>query len=249
MTSEQVLRDDVAIVTGAGRNIGRAIAERFAEEGAKVVIADVNEERATSTAEDLEAAGHDAFGVVTDVTDRADVRSLVEQTEDEFGPVDILVNNAAITDRTDFMDLSADEFDSILDVNLRGPFLCTQEAARSMRDSGGGRIVNIASTSAHRARASAVAYTVSKSGLLNFTRSTAKALAEYNIRVNAVSPTRSGTRLGEEETRSGDVDDDILIGRWGRPEDQASAVLFLVSPESEFVNATELVVDGGSQAG
>lgn len=249
MSSEQVLHNDVAIVTGAGRNIGRAISERFAEEGAKVVIADIDEERAKSTAEDLVSAGHDALGIVTDVTDRDDVRSLVEQTETEFGPVDILVNNAAITDRTDFMELSVEEFDEIMDVNLRGPFLCTQEVAKSMRGSDGGRIVNIASTSAHRARASAVAYTTSKSGLLNFTRSTAKALAEYDIRVNAVSPTRSGTRLGKEETRSGEVDEDILVGRWGRPEDQANAVLFLVSPESDFVNATELIVDGGSQAG
>jgi NAD(P)-dependent dehydrogenase (short-subunit alcohol dehydrogenase family) len=147
------------------------------------------------------------------------------------------------------MDLSVEEFDQIMDVNLRGPFLCTQEVARSMKGSGGGRIVNIASTSAHRARASAVAYTTSKSGLLNFTRSTAKALAEHDIRVNAVSPTRSGTRLGKEEMRTGEVADDILVGRWGRPEDQANAVLFLVSPESEFVNAAELIVDGGSQAG
>lgn len=249
MPSDQVLEDEVAIVTGAGRNIGRAIAERFAEEGARVVIADIDEERATSTVDDLESEGYETLPIVTDVTDRDDVRELMERTEDAFGPVDILVNNAAITDRTHFMELSADEFGQILDVNLRGPFLCTQEAAKSMRDSGGGRIVNIASTSAHRARKSAVAYTTSKSGLLNFTRSTAKALAEHDIRVNAVSPTRTGTRLGKEESRSGDVDDDILVGRWGRPEDQANAVLFLVSSESEFVNAAELIVDGGSQAG
>lgn len=117
-----------------------------------------------------------------------------------------------------------------------------------MIDSVGGRIVNIGSTSTHKGKPNSMAYGTSKSGILNFTRSAAKALAEHDIRVNTLSPTRTGFHVGFEESRTGPPDEDILTGRWGEPEDHANAALFLVSPESEFVNGTELLVDGGSQA-
>ena len=248
MTQHGVLQDEVAIVTGSGRNIGRAMAELFASEGASVLVVDVDEARANETVERITDDGGEAVASVTDVTDEAEVEAMVETAEDAFGPVDILVNNVATSDRVGLLELSAERFDQVLDVNLRGTFLCTREAARSMRDSGGGRIVNVASTSAHKGRAEAVAYATSKSGILNFTRSAAKSLAEHDIRVNTLSPTRSGSRVGEQEARSGDVADDILVGRWGEPEDQANAALFLVSPENDFVNGTEIMVDGGSSA-
>lgn len=248
MANDKLLDRDVAIVTGAGRNIGQKIAEMFADEGAKVVVADINLERASEVADGIVDSGGEAVSVQVDVSDEKDTSAMVETTEETFGPVDVLVNNAAVTERTPFLDLDMEEYDRVMDVNLRGPFLCTRAAARSMKESGGGRIVHLASTSAHVARPNAVAYAASKRGVLSYTKSMANALAEHNIRVNAVSPTRSGSRVGNEETRSGPSDDDILVGRWGRPEDQAEAVLFLVSEKSGFVNGTELVVDGGAMA-
>lgn len=248
MATGGVLDGDVAIVTGAGRNIGAAIASRFAAEGARVVVADIDQERATTTATEIDEAGGSATVAAVDVTEADQVEAMVSTAEAEFGPVDILVNNVAISDRADLLELTVEEWDRVMAVNLRGTFLCTREAARSMKASGGGRIVNLASTSAHKGRPTAAAYATSKAGILNFTRSAAKALAAADIRVNALSPTRSGSRVGEEEPRSGSPADDILVGRWGRPADQANAALFLVSPESEFVNGTELLVDGGSSA-
>jgi NAD(P)-dependent dehydrogenase (short-subunit alcohol dehydrogenase family) len=248
MPADSVLEDDVAIVTGAGRNIGREIAETFAAEGGAVVVADLDAGRAEETAQAIEDAGGSAVPAAVDVSDEADVVAMVETTEREFGPVDVLVNNAAINDRESLFDLSVETFDQVMAVNLRGPFLCTREVAKSMKDSGGGRIVNVGSTSAHKGRDSGVAYATSKSGVLNFTRSAARALAPFDIRVNTLSPTRTGSRVGADDPRSGPADEDILVGRWGTPADQAQAALFLVSPASEFVNGTELLVDGGSLA-
>lgn len=248
MPTAGVLKGDVAIVTGAGRNIGAAIAERFAAAEAAVVVADIDEDRARATVDRITADGGEATAVTVDVSAEPSVKAMVDETEDAYGPVDILVNNVAVSDRTGLLDLSTDDWDRVIAVNLRGTFLCTREVARSMRDSGGGRIVNLASTSAHKGRPSAVAYATSKAGVLNFTRSAAKALAPDGIRVNTLSPTRSGSRVGMDDPRTGPAADDILVGRWGRPADQANAALFLVSPASEFVNGTELLVDGGSSA-
>lgn len=249
MPAHDRLRDDVAIVTGAGRNIGKAIARTFAREGARVVVADLDEGRAEQVAAEIEADGGRSTPVAVDVSDEAQVESLVADAEHRFGPVDILVNNAAVNERSGLFDLTVEEFDRVMAVNLRGTFLCTREAARSMIDAGGGRIVNVASaTSAHVGRPSAVAYATSKCGLLNFTRSAAKALAKHDIRVNTLSPSRTGSPVGEDESRTGPAAEDILVGRWGAPQDQADAALYLVSDESGFVNGTELRVDGGSLA-
>lgn len=244
----RVLKDDVAIVTGAIRNIGREIAKTFAENGAKVAIAHHKKEAAASAAAEIRSDGYRAIGIRADVTDANDVAAMVETVEEKFGKIDILVNNAAVSDRSHFMELDLEMFDEVLAVNLRGTFLFTQAAAQSMKESGGGRIINISSTSAHRGRPNATAYATSKCGILNFTRSTAKALAEDGIRVNTLSPTRSGSRVGSDTERSGPAPKDILAGRWGTPCDQANAALFLASPQNDFITGTELLVDGGSSA-
>jgi NAD(P)-dependent dehydrogenase (short-subunit alcohol dehydrogenase family) len=243
------LESDVAIVTGAGRNIGRDIAVTFASEGASVVVADLDAERAEETVAAIEADGRTAVPAVVDVSIEADVVAMVETAEDAFGPVDVLVNNVAINDRETLLDLSVDTWNQVMAVNLRGPFLCTREVAKSMRDADGGRIVNVGSTSAHKGRSSGVAYATSKSGLLNFTRSAARSLAEHGIRVNAVCPGATLTDLvrgasteeGRERTRRG-----IPLGRWAQPEDQADAVAYLASPDADFVTGTVLEVDGGA---
>ena len=239
------LKGDIAVITGAGRNIGRKTAELFAREGAKVAVVDVDEERASGTVELIKKAGGEAISVITDVTDENQVKQMVESVENEWGPISVLVNNVAISDHDGLFDLSVETFDRIFAVNVRGAFLCTREVARSMKSGGGGRIVNVSSTSAHRSRTDAPAYAASKAAIVNFSRSMARILAP-EIRVNTLSPTRTGSPVGEEEERSGKVVDAILVGRWGRPEDQANAALFLVDPENGFITGSELAVDGGS---
>lgn len=248
MIEKDCLDEEVAIVTGAGRNIGKAIAETFAKHGAKTVIADLNEERAKQTANSITEAGGNAMAIQVDVSDESSIEAMLNNVEEKFGTITILVNNAAVIERTSFLNLSPEEFDKTIDVNLRGTFLCSQKTAESMIESGRGRIVNIASTSAHVARPDNVAYAASKNGVLSFTKSIANALSDHDIRVNAISPTRSGSQVGKAEERSGPVDDDILVNRWGEPQDLANAALFLVSSQSEFVNGTELIVDGGAMA-
>lgn len=260
MTTER-LSGEVAVVTGAGRNIGRAIAELFAAEGASVVVADLHRGRAEEAVAAIEAAGNEATAVAADVADEAAVAELVETAVATYGGLDVLVNNAGTMDRADLLELPVDEFDRVLDVVLRGAFLCTREAARVMGETGGGRIVNLGSTSAHTGRPRAVAYATAKAGILNFTRAAARALAPHGVRVNAVSPTRTGSRTlhvsaAGEDAASGITDadrveaieEDIPLDRIGAPADPARAALFLVSPAASFVTGTELVVDGGRTA-
>lgn len=252
------LQDDVAVVTGAGRNIGEAIAKLFAEEGASVVVADINKERADSTRDEIREEGNDAISVTTDVSDEEQVQAMVDRAEDAFGPISILVNNAAIKEVCDFLEMSTDIYDKTMDVNLRGMFLCTRECAKSMRDADSGRIINMCSTSGHNPEPNSIAYGTSKGGVINFTRSAAAALAEYDIRVNALTPTRTGKRTlpgdgsGEAPVMEDDLTDDeirdqILLNRIATPRDQANVALFLVSEEGEFVNGTEIKVTGGKQ--
>ncbi|MFB6299017.1 MAG: SDR family NAD(P)-dependent oxidoreductase, partial [Halobacteriales archaeon] len=175
-----------------------------------------------------------------------------------FGPIDILVNNAAIKEESPFLEMSTEMFDRTIGVNLRGPFLCTRECGKSMRDAGGGVVINLASTSGHKGEPTSVAYGTTKGAIFNFTRSTAAALAEHDIRVNTLTPTRTGQRtlpdreferkgLAEEDRSDAEIIDDIPLGRIGTPTDIAKAAVFLASDESEFVTGTELRVNGGRE--
>lgn len=257
MFESDILAGDVAIVTGAGRNIGEEIALTYAEHGAKVVVVDKNEQRAHSTVAQINERGGEAISIITDISREEDVTQMVTQVQSEFGGIDILVNNASIRDTEGLFGLSIEEFDKVVAVNLRGTFLCTREVAKVMRESDtNGRIINISSTSGKSGRANSIAYSTTKAGLLNFTRSTAKALAEHGVRVNTITPTRTGLRtLGTEyEHRKNDPDidhqiaQDILVKRLGEPRDIAMTALFLVTPASEFINGTEILVDGGRSA-
>lgn len=253
MPNGDALEDDVVIVTGSGRNIGKAIAKRFAAEGGRVVIADLAEDRANEVAERIERDGGQAHPVVADVATEKGAARIVTETEHTFGSVDVLVNNAAVKERVPLLNMNVETFDRTIAVNLRGAFLCTQAAARSMRNAGGGRIVNVSSTSGLTGRADGAAYATSKAALLNLTRSAAVALADDGIRVNALIPTRTGVRTlspaaaGDEEAVESDPfeENDTLVDRVGEPADQAAAALHLVAPESDFVTGTALRVDGG----
>ncbi|MDE3075711.1 MAG: glucose 1-dehydrogenase [Chloroflexota bacterium] len=244
------LDNRIAIVTGAGRNIGEAVAHAFAREGAKVAIVDLDRTLADAVAEAInERDAGAALAVVADVSSSPDVRRMVERVVEHFGGVDILVNNVAITDHKTILDLEEDEWDRVIRVSLRSPFLCTKYVARRLVEQGrGGRIINMASTSGHRGRPEATAYTAAKGAILNFTRSVAIQLAPYGVRVNSISPNQIGTPVGLDyvpERRQ--VKN--LVGRPGKPEDIAAAAVFLASADGDFITAADLLVDGGALAG
>jgi len=239
----------VAIVTGAGRNIGEAVATMFAREGARVALGDVDRGRAAAAADRINASHPGAaLSLVCDVSVTGDVQGMVSAVVSHFGRIDVLVNNVAITDRKTVLDLDEEEWDRVLRVTLTSVFLCSKYAGKQMvRQGGGGSIINMASTSGHRGRSNATAYTAAKGGVLNLTRSLAIQLAPYRIRVNSLTPNRIGSPVGEDTVReSGSVRN--LVGRNGVPLDVAKAALFLASDDAEFITAADLLVDGGALA-
>lgn len=239
----------VAVVTGVGRNIGFAVAEKLASAGAHIVGVDVNEAAAQSACDMLNEGGAGrAVPAVADVADSEQARNLVQTAVSAFGRVDVLVNNVAITDHQHVLNLDEAEWDRVMSVSVKSVFLCSKFVAQQMVAQGtSGSIVNIGSTSGHLARRDATAYPAAKAAVLNLTRTLALQLAEYGIRVNTVSPNRVGSPVGMAETRvAGEVKN--LVGRNGVPADIANAVAFLVSDEATFINGAELVVDGGAMA-
>ncbi len=243
------LEKKIAIVTGAGRNIGEGIAKTFAEEGALVAVVDLDKARGERVAKEINAVKKDsAIPIVCDCSSGEDVKKMIETVVAKWGGVDILVNNAAWTDHKNIFDLTLDEWNKVMDISLKSVLFCTKFAARVMVDQKRkGRIVNIASTSGHWGRSEATAYTTAKAGVLNLTRSLAVQLAPYGIRVNSVSPNRIGSPVGEDAVPENRPVKN-LVGRRGTPKDIALATLFLVSEESDFITAIDLPVDGGALA-
>ena len=243
------LTNQVAIVTGAGRNIGEATAKLFASEGAKVAVVDTHEGRGGGVVKDLERGGHEALLVLCDISRSDQVKDMVNKVIGRFGAIDILVNNAAITDHKDILNITEEEFDQVISVTLKGTFLVGKYVGEQMvRQGRGGKIINIASTSGLSGRADAIAYGAAKGGVVNLTRSMAVQLAPHNIRVNSVTPNRSGSPVGEDKGAEG-REFKNLAGRLGTPEDQARAILFLASDDAGFIYGHNLLVDGGITAG
>lgn len=243
------LKGRVAIVTGAGPNIGRVIAKTLAAAGAAVVCNDKNPEHAEATAKAVIDAGDSAMAFACDTTDVDSVARMVQLAESEFGsPVDVLVNNAGVSIPKGLLNTSVEEWELMTDVALKGMFIATKTVASRLIDSGkSGVIVNIASTSGHRGRKNALAYCTSKGGVLNFTRAVSTELAPHKIRVCSVSPTKSGSVLAGGSAASRDFSE-IPLGRLGDPQDQANAVLFLVSDLASFITGEDIRVDGGTLA-
>ncbi len=243
------LENKVAIVTGAGRNIGEDIAKTFAQDGARVAVVDLDKGRGENVASEINTAHPGrALPVVCDVSSGADVEKMVKTVVQKWGGVDVLVNNAAWTDHKNIFDLTEEEWDKVMGVSLKSVFFCTKFAAKVMVDQQRkGRIINIASTSGHWGRPEATAYTTAKAGVLNLTRSLAVQLAPYGIRVNSISPNRIGSPVGEDKVPENRVVKN-LVGRRGTPKDIALAVLFLASDESDFITAIDIPVDGGALA-
>ena len=240
----------VAIVTGAGSGNGRGIALRFAEEGASIVAADVDEAGARETAEAIETRGGRAHVSRTDVSRRPQAREMVARALDRFERIDILVNNAGVETLVPFIDLPEEDWDRILDINLKGAYLCGQEAARELvRAERGGAIINIASVNSEMALEGQAHYASSKGGLLMLTKAMALDLAPYGIRVNAIGP-----GIIETKMTAGSLNDPerrqmllsrVPLGRVGQPRDVANAAVFLASEEADYVTGTILYVDGG----
>lgn len=244
------LKDKVAIVTGAGSGNGRGIALRLAEEGARITVADVSQTGADETVAMIAAAGGEALAVRADVSQKEQVEAMVAATVQHFGAVDILVNNAGVETLIPFLDLPEAEWDRVLAVNLKGPFLCTQAAAKEMIKAGrGGKVVNIASINSAVALVGQAHYVSSKGGLLLLTKSLALELAPHNINVNAVGPgvieTAMTTNSLSNPARKEMFLNRIPLKRIGQPRDIGNAVLFLASDEADYITGTILYVDGG----
>ena len=244
----QELKGRIAIITGAGRGIGRAIAERFVQAGAGVCIAERDGPAAERVARELADAGADVLAQQVDISDRRQVDELMEAVDRRFGQLDILVNNAAHA-RYDFaVDLADDAWDYTLSVSLTGTFTCAQRAARRMIDGGGGSIVNITSMAASVGLARTVAYGSCKAGVEGMTRVMAVELAEYGIRVNAIAPGPVDTEFSREVVSPAGRAERIRripSGRLGTPEQIAAAALFLASPDAAEITGATLAVDGG----
>jgi 3-oxoacyl-[acyl-carrier protein] reductase len=239
------LQDRVAVVTGGGRGIGRAIAEALAEGGARVAVVDVDGGSAGSAAQSLPGEGHEGFGA--DVTDAEGVQETFKAVESAVGPISILVNNAGITRDNLLIRMSVEEWDQVLEVNLKGAFNATKAVARGMMKRREGAIVNIASVIGRMGNAGQANYAASKAGLIGFTKSVAREFASRGVRCNAIAPgfirTEMTAKLPEEVVEG--LKNQIPMGTLGDPEDVARVVRFLVGPGAAYITGQVIGVDGG----
>ncbi|WP_341961457.1 3-oxoacyl-[acyl-carrier-protein] reductase [Planococcus maritimus] len=242
------LTGKTAIVTGASRGIGAAIARRFAEEGANIVVNySGSQDKAEAVVNEIEQAGGKAIAIKANVADADAVKSMADAAIKEFGSIDILVNNAGITRDNLMMRMKEDEWDDVINTNLKGVFLCTKAVTRQMMKQRAGRIVNIASIVGVMGNAGQANYVAAKAGVIGLTKTTARELASRGITANAVAPGFITTDMTEK--LSDDVQSSMLaqipLARFGAPEDVANAALFFASDEANYVTGQTLHLDGG----
>ena len=260
MDSARRLQGKAAIVTGAGSGIGRAIARRYGQEGAKVVVADVNQAGAEAVAQEISGANGEAAAVQVDVRDRGQVQRMVDTAVERFGGLDILVNNAGVGKIIPFFETTEADWDFMFDVNCKGLLWCSQAAARHMIEQGrGGKIINLASQAGRRGEALVLAYCASKACVISMTQSMALALAPHKINVNGLAPGIVDTPFWDEVDRQfakllnmeiGEpkrtFTKQIPLGRIEQPEDVAGAAVFLASSDADYITMQTLNVDGGN---
>ncbi len=249
--SDQRLQGKVALISGGATGIGAAVVRRFAREGAAIVFGDINEEAGAALQREIAASGGQARFVPLDVTDRGQWQAAIDATLQAHGRLDVLVNNAGIYARTPLEDITDDEFDRIMDVNVKGVFIGAQCAIPAMRQSGGGSIINLSSVAGMRGSV-ATHYGASKGAVRLMTKSIALQCAKDNIRCNSVHPGPVDTAMGHqavpEAVRAARFAR-TLLGRFAQPEEIAGAVFFLASDDSTYMTGSELVIDGGTTAG
>jgi NAD(P)-dependent dehydrogenase (short-subunit alcohol dehydrogenase family) len=243
------LTGKVAIVTGGGAGIGRAIVERFVEEKASVAIADRDLNAAQALADLINASGGAALAVEADVADAAAVERMAAAVFARFGRIDILINNAGIRFINSLLDQTEQEWRRTLDVNLTGPFLCCKAVIPYMLRGGKGKIVNVSSVAGMFGRPKRTAYCASKGGEIAFTKAAALDMKGRNIYINALAPALIDTPLNagfvKDESLAEVWGKETIVGRWGKPSEIAAAALFLASDASDFITGTVLTVDGG----
>ncbi len=242
--------DKVVLVTGAGRGIGKAIAQRFARGGAKVIVNDINPDTSAAAVQSIVDSGGQAVAIIADVASKMAVQTMHYEILENWKRVDILINNAGVEPTGSILTLDEWAWDRAINVNLKGAFLCTQTVGRSMKEQGGGAIVNLASIAGRAAGLrDRSAYVASKTGLVGFTRECAREFAAYNIRVNAVCPgviiTEMTAHLRDNEAQLKKWLEDIPQSRLGEPEDVTGLVAFLCSDDARYITGQAFNVDGG----
>ena len=258
--NEVRLQDKIAIVTGSGSGLGKAIVKRLAEEGASIVVADINAEAVATVVGELEKAGRTAVGFTVDVRDRSQLKELMATTAGKLGRIDILVNNAGVTRHRPFLAMNDEDWNIVLAVDLKGVFFCVQAVAEYMIKRRYGKIVNISSVSgdggaSHATAGSAAGnanYAAAKAGVIQLTKTLATELGPHGINVNSVAPGFILTPMTSTSRTPQEVEEHIevrkkssVLQRVGKPEDIANSVLFLVSDEASFISGQLLRVDGG----
>ena len=250
------LKNKVVVITGARRGMGKADALLFAQKGAKVVVSDISQEDCQAVVDEIEKKGGEAMAVKCDVSQKQEVDNLFSKTIEKFGRVDVLVNNAGIAEFKPFLEMTEEEWDRTLDINLKGYFLCAQAAAKEMAKQKSGVIVNIASVAMGQVGVgflNIVHYCASKGGIAAMTEAMALELAPYNIRVNAIAPGMIETPMLDPIKQDPKAMEGILarvpLNRMGKPEEIADLVVFLASDKSSYITGSIIVIDGGWLAG
>ncbi len=241
----QNLKDKVAVVTGSTRGIGKAIALELAQAGAKIVVTGTNEEKLKSSLEEIIATGTEAVAIKCNVADFKEAKMLIDESVKAFGRVDILVNNAGITRDNLIVRLTEEDWDSVIEVNLKGVFNCTKAVTRTMMKQRYGKIINITSVVGVSGNGGQSNYSASKAGIIGFSKSLAKELATRNINVNCVAPGFIETDMTAELGNSEALLASIPLGRTGKSIEIAKAVSFLSSTDSDYITGQVLHVDGG----
>ncbi len=242
----QYLKEKVAVVTGASRGIGKAAALALANQGAKVVVNYArSSDAAEATVQEIAQAGGEAIAIQADVSQSAEVDNLIKATLDKFGRIDVLVNNAGITKDTLLLRMKPEQWQAVIDLNLTGVFLCTKAVSKTMLKQRSGRIINIASVAGQMGNPGQANYSAAKAGVIGFTKTVAKELANRGITVNAVAPGFIETDM-TNDLKSDDIISFIPLGRYGKPEEVAGTIRFLAAdPAAAYITGQVFNVDGG----